>query len=402
MEQLQDAIIQNEIIQKKKKKETYTKPDLFFRIESFIKEKRLIGYGGTAINNALPKEERFYQVSDIPDYDFFSTHATEHIRELADMVAKRYPNVEVKPAIFPGTYKLFVNYLPLVDITQIDDALFHDLFIESFVREGIHYVPYNYLRMSMYQELARPMGDLTRWPKVFKRLTLLNKHHPFLIRKCDVKPKEKFPVKISKDIAKRIKDYVCLGDHTMYYWQDLFPVKYTYEQQDTQIILSDTIEEIWDLLKGLEIKYTFYENKLIKVYEIYIDTYPILYVILSDSCMNYNFYKSHKIASYDTIMSLYYALSFVHVKHLSKKRLLSYCYLLHQIKENEDHPLMKRFQMPCYGTQITMEELRRKRESLYKKNKHSRYFFHYRPKYTHRRTKIDLSRKKRSTIKNGH
>ena len=37
MEQLQKAILQNEMIQKKNKKEIYTKPGLFVKIESFIK-----------------------------------------------------------------------------------------------------------------------------------------------------------------------------------------------------------------------------------------------------------------------------------------------------------------------------------------------------------------------------
>jgi hypothetical protein len=385
-------------VQKKKKKDTYTKPNLFFRIESFIKDKKLIGYGGTAINHALPKESQFYHEDDIPDYDFFSTQPIEDIRELADILSKHFPNVEVKPAMFPGTYKLFVNYLPLVDMTKIEEDLFHDLFVESFQRDGIHYVPYNYLRMSMYQELARPMGDLTRWPKIFQRLTLLNKHHPFLIRKCDIRPTEKMPIRIVKSVNRLLKDYVCLGDYAMYYWQELFPDTFQYPQQDVLYILSETIDEIWKKLKGLDVTFTFYENKLIKLYEIYVENYPVLYVILSDSCINYNVYKKRKIATYDTTLYLYYALSFIRVKHLSKQKLLSYCYLLLQIKE--EHPLMKRFHMPCYGNQTTFEELRRKREALYKKDKHSSLFFQYKPRHVTK--KIDGSRRKRTTLKNGH
>jgi len=408
MEQLQEAIHINEIIQKKKKKDTYTKPNLFFRIEAFIKKKNLIGYGGTAINHALPKESKFYQEDDIPDYDFFSTQPTEDIRELADLLSPHFPNVEVKPAMFLGTYKLFVNYLPLVDMTHIDEELFHTLWADSFQKEGIHYVPYNYLRMSMYQELARPMGDISRWTKIFQRLSLLNKHHPFLIRNCNVKPNEKIPNSIVKGIHKRVKDYVYLGDYAMYYWQELFPSKFQYAQQDVIYILSETIDEIWKKLKGLEIRFTFYENKLIKLYEIYIDNYPVLYVILSDSCLNYNLYKGHKIATYDTTLYIYYALSLIRVKHLSKQKILSYCYLLLQIKE--EHPLMRRFHMPCYGEQITLEEIRQKREALYKKNKHSTIFFHYRPKLQSRSRsrsrprskKIDANQRKRKTIKDGY
>ena len=42
-------------------------------LEDFIQTKKLICYGGTAINNILPKTEQFYdQNVEVPDYDFFS------------------------------------------------------------------------------------------------------------------------------------------------------------------------------------------------------------------------------------------------------------------------------------------------------------------------------------------
>lgn len=378
MEQLEKAILINQMEQKKQKKDAYTKPELFVKIEKFIRDKKLIGYGGTAINRALLKEFQFYHDSDIPDYDFFSTNALEEIKVLADHLYPEFTSIEVKPSMFKGTYKLFVNYLPLVDMTQIEEELFQNLFAESFVRDGIHYVPYNYLRMSMHQELSRPLGDLSRWPKVFQRLELLNKHHPFLIRKCDIKTSETIPSKLSRQVIEQLKDYVLLGDYSMVYWQELFPEKYKQRPQEVVYVLSETIEEIWTLLKEWKVSYTFYENKLIRVYEVYIDSYPMLYVILSDSCMNYNVVENHKLASYDTCMTLYYALSFMNVKHLSKKKLLSYCYLLTQIKDTT-HPLMRRFQLPCYGKQITLEEIRKKREKDQRKGKKSN-FFQYKPR----------------------
>jgi hypothetical protein len=371
---LEKAIRINQLEQKKQKKKVYTKPDLFLRIEAFIRDKQLIGYGGTAINRALPKEARFYQASDIPDYDFFSSHALEHAIELANHLHPHFPHIEVKPAMFYGTYKLFVNFLPLVDFTQIEEDLFHNMWITSFQYDNIHYVPYNYLRMSMYQELSRPLGDVSRWIKVHERLELLNKYHPFLIRNCDVKPTHRYPPPLVKAMTRQLHDYVCLGDQAMYYWQELFPEKYRYPQQDTLIILSKTIEEIWQKIDR-NIRYTYYENKLIQVYEIYIEDHPMLYVILTDACINYNVYKKRKIATYDATLSLYYALSFTNIQHLSKQRLLSYCYLFLQIKE--EHPLMRRFQLPCYGEQVTLEEIRKKKDELYRK--HQLSFLQYRP-----------------------
>jgi hypothetical protein len=36
----------------------------------------------------------------------------------------------------------------------------------------------NFVRMNMYLELSRPAGDVSRWEKFFKRLTLLNDNFP--------------------------------------------------------------------------------------------------------------------------------------------------------------------------------------------------------------------------------
>ena len=36
----------------------------------------------------------------------------------------------------------------------------------------------------MYLELSRPAGDVSRWEKVMKRLTLLNKHYPLTATQC--------------------------------------------------------------------------------------------------------------------------------------------------------------------------------------------------------------------------
>ena len=53
-------------------------------VEKFLISKKLICYGGTAINNILPESEQFYDKSaELPDYDFFSTNALNDAEELA-------------------------------------------------------------------------------------------------------------------------------------------------------------------------------------------------------------------------------------------------------------------------------------------------------------------------------
>ena len=42
-------------------------------VHKFVQEENVLCYGGTAINNILPKNKQFYNSEvDIPDYDFFT------------------------------------------------------------------------------------------------------------------------------------------------------------------------------------------------------------------------------------------------------------------------------------------------------------------------------------------
>ena len=56
---------------------------------------------------------------------------------------------------------------------------------DLIVKKGIRYAPPDFLRMSMYLELSRPDGDVSRWEKVQKRLVLLNTHYPLKGYDCD-------------------------------------------------------------------------------------------------------------------------------------------------------------------------------------------------------------------------
>ena len=156
-------------------------------VETFLKTKQVICYGGIAINNILPKNAQFYnKSSEIPDYDFFSPTALETAKELADLYySKGYSEVEAKSGMHMGTYKVFVNYIPVADITLLPKPIYNALKKDAIRVGGILYTPPNYLRMSMYLELSRPAGDTSRWEKVLKRLLLLNNNYPITNLKCN-------------------------------------------------------------------------------------------------------------------------------------------------------------------------------------------------------------------------
>ena len=156
-------------------------------VELYLKNKKLICYGGTAINNILPKKDQFYNYTEeIPDYDFFSPNALNDAKELADIYySEGFKEVEAKAGVHHGTYKVFVDFIPVADITQLSPPIFKTFKTNAVQVDNILYTPPDALRMFMYLELSRPLGDVSRWEKVLKRISLLNKNYPLQTNNCN-------------------------------------------------------------------------------------------------------------------------------------------------------------------------------------------------------------------------
>jgi len=177
-------------------------------VKDFLKNHRVLCYGGTAINNLLPKEDQFYNPEeDVPDYDFFSKTPQAHSVIIANKLkSEGIASVEVKPGMHLGTFKVFADFTGVADITQLDEDIFDRLWEQAETRAGIHYVPVNFLRMSMYLELSRPHGDVSRWEKVYSRLQLLNKAHPTTCNQKIAKKREELSDEQQKGVLKLLKN----------------------------------------------------------------------------------------------------------------------------------------------------------------------------------------------------
>jgi len=74
---------------------------IFDILENFIKRKKLILYGGIAINNILPKKDQYYDKKyELPDYDIYSKNSINDAKELVDLYAFHgFKECEAKSAI---------------------------------------------------------------------------------------------------------------------------------------------------------------------------------------------------------------------------------------------------------------------------------------------------------------
>ena len=149
-------------------------------VEDFLRSKHRVCYGGQAINAYLPKEHKFYDPEySIPDYDFFTPSQIDDIKILINSLYEAgFVEVSAREGMHEGTIKLYVNYIPVADLTAIDPRIYRVLARRSQKFEGISYIDPNSLRMLMYLELSRPRGEVTRWEKVFERLVLFNEFVP--------------------------------------------------------------------------------------------------------------------------------------------------------------------------------------------------------------------------------
>ena len=396
-------------------------------VEQFIINKKLICYGGTAINNILPKSVQFYNKDvEIPDYDFFSPNAMDDSKELADIYYNSgYIDVEAKAGMHYGTYKVFVNFIPIADITQLVTPLYKSIYRDSIKVGGIHYTPPNYLRMSMYLELSRPDGDSSRWEKVLKRLNLLNKYRPMTTPNCE---KIDFQRKLDNksNNAEKLyiitrdtlinEDVVFFGGYASGMYSKYMDTKKRRKLQkipDFDVLSDDPDYTALRLKEQLE-ESNFEDIRLVhndavgevvpENIEVTIGKDEIIAIIHKPiGCHSYNEVSVEnntiKIATIDTIMSLY--LSFIYIdKETHNDRLVCMAKYLFDLQEEHrltQGGLLKRFTNTCYGKQQTLEDIRSEKANKYKElgsNRNSKEYHEWFLKYTPSEPAVNKSKSK--------
>jgi len=402
---LRHAIDETENIKGKKQVNNEDVQKMLTIVEEFIVNKKLICYGGTAINNILPKYAQFYRKDiEIPDYDFFSSNALEDAKELANIYyEKGYRDVEAKAGVHMGTFKVFVNYIPIADITLLHKELYENLLNDSIKIAGIHYCPPNFLRMGMYLELSRPEGDVSRWEKVYKRLNLLNQHYPISNKVCKSTTKNIIDEKLYNLVCNTLvnNDAIFFGGYAYNLYQQFYGNK-SNNHTCFDVLAEDTdklaliIEEQLQQSEYKSIKKIVHEpvGEIIPEHiEIRVGTSSVAYIYKPIACHNYNIITNKKqeikIATIDTILSFYLAFIYANKQHFEKNRLLCMSKFLFDLSEKnktETNGVLKRFSVDCYGTQSTLESMRAKKSAQFKKLKNDRtskeyemWFLNYTP-----------------------
>jgi len=404
---LRDAV---DIAEKRKGKQTVSDPDvkkIIGILEDFLKKKKLICYGGTAINNILPLEDQFYDKNiEIPDYDFYSPNALDDAKELADIYYNSgFQEVEAKAGVHYGTYKVFVNFIPVADITYLEKPLFKRIQRDAIRVYGILYCPANFLRMNMYLELSRPAGDISRWEKVLKRLILLNKNYPLRGKHCDPKLFQREFERIDSDKQAQLyysvrdafidQGLVFFGGYASFLYSSYMPAKQRKMFQKTPDfdVLAEEPEQAAVILKERLEDFDYKDVKIVKhegIGELIAPHYSVrvkinnieetvAFIYKPLACHSYNVIKkgnkSIRVATIDTMLSFYFAFYYSDRDYYDENRILcmaQYLFNVQQKNRLEQKGLLKRFSINCYGKQDTLEEMRNTKALKYKELKGKR------------------------------
>jgi hypothetical protein len=319
-----------------------------------------------------------------------------------------------------------VNFIPIADITQVQKFLFNSIKKDSIDIDGILHSPPNLLRMSMYLELSRPFGDVSRWEKILKRLILLNKHYPLKARNCkninlqrNLKIQKNEGIKIYNIIKKIFIDeqVVFFGSYALSKYSNYMShkLKGGFEDKPDFDVLSENPEKVCEKIKkNFEdneiyncsiVKHTKIGEIIPEHYEVKVGKNTVSFIYKPIACHSYNIikYGKHtiKIATIDTMLSFYLAFIYIDSEYYDKNRILCMSKYLFEVQAKNrlaQKGVLKRFSTTCYGHQKTLKELFSDKNEKFKKIKknskgYEKHFLRYNGNRQNYKTNKLLSKK---------
>jgi len=363
-------------------------------VEEFLRKSGRVCYGGQAINAHLPTKLKFYdEEHDVPDFDFFTPNGEKDVNDIVLALQKDgFTDISEKDGIHEGTRKIYVNFVPIADVTHLPLDLYKKYAKNSISVAGIRYVGDDVLRMMMFLELSRPRGQIDRWMKVFERLTLLNTAKP--IKRCTERTPRinNIPPKVRQKLLEYLiqEKRVLAGAEIGFIYRsyaDPNPPSMTWFLYSGGPLLffspnleKDT-EAIQEILgpKGLTIqRKDGYEEYIPSRVVIRKNRQIVAYLIDETSCNSYNDVPIEnggmaRMASLETLIYLYLMLGLItdETKTLGVSLLClaqRYVELLNKIRLSR-YSRFPLFSIKCSGHQKTIRSLRRERALRSEKEK---------------------------------
>jgi hypothetical protein len=434
---LKNAILSSENILKKRNKTDEIRNYISI-LEDFMRSHPVICYGGTAINNILPKHAQFYDEDDIADYDMYSSTPLEHAKELADLFLRMGVKEPTASAgVHVGTFKVYVNFIAIADITFLPQYTFDILCKEAITMDGIQYASPDFLRMNMLYELSHTLNTPDRLEKVFLRFKLLNMYHPAVapavvapaVLKNDTVcsfPLQPFWNKYFQPTLQVLleQNVVFLGEYAYFnYFQKTRdntrpPAEFDVLCDHFTLVikrLEETLSQI-DRHKKITRRHGYDKDERFRHVELYVDGYRWVTLWNPDSATSYNevifspqtpgdIIRFIRLGSIETMLLYFYYFFYLDRPYFTmgnkspvrKKQRLSciISHLLHSyLQDSNNEGVWKRFSVTCYGKPTKLQEIKLNKSRKYhqlqhneQSNEYNWLFLKYEPATMRRRKK---------------
>jgi len=368
---------------------------LFEKVTNFLKTKKVLLYGGIALNGLLPKSLQFYGNNTLPDLDMFCEDGAKLAKAIVSHFRKAgYTFTTASEALHPGTYKVYAEGMQLVDLTTIEKSSYKRLSKNAVKLEsGLRTVDPEYLRMSLHIMLSQPR-DSHRWSKVLERLVAFYTAHP-----VDTRCKTTFSQAQTKSQDTQMeaiqtalewlasRKYVMFGTDAVVevmglsskvrkllppgrplIFKGIAPVAAIVEGISSEAAAKQCV----DKLTGNEkfIIESFKADDFLPAHSRIIHQateQPIVAIYEAPACVSYIDYKGLKVASIHTLTRMLMAHDFSGYKHAQAAAPLYRCFsnvlsvLMLESLSGKKKKLLEQFLVDCYGFQPGVTTLRRMR-----------------------------------------
>lgn len=153
-------------------------------VRDFVAERRLIVFGGLAIDYALRlRGAQLYPDDERPDYDFLSPRSVDDAYDLAGRLADAgFAGVGVVRGIHVQTMRVRADHAWVADVGYAPPDVFAR--IPTLEWRGLRFAHPDYQRMDMHLSLSFPFAEAPRevvfhrWRKDLARFNLYETHYP--------------------------------------------------------------------------------------------------------------------------------------------------------------------------------------------------------------------------------
>jgi hypothetical protein len=392
-------------LSKKRKKSVKRHSKIYDIVKEFIIEKQLILYGGFALNEVLPQKYKFYDEHELPDFDCFSMNALEDAKELANKLCNEHQKfVQVKEGFHKGTFKVFVDFDVILDVTQVTTKFFKYMLKTARTNKYINIsddrfliVSIDFMRWSIHKELSRPEGSLFRWEKVYKRYITFIRHFV----KTDDTKKDLIENKLESnsisdpvliELLESLRDIIkthnyplignfAIGLHLNKQVEKLKCCKLADWLSTFDMLSSSPQRLVKELNSKLPLpsgyKYILEERNQNSLYFVEVMPYRIrcfvecpdesifsLYTVYSthENCYSVKDIKGYRVGSIDTILCMLFGYYMVYdmfePKNRHKTQLIKY-YINILEKKALKIPIKERLLTSCYGDEKSLKDFKR-------------------------------------------